>query len=171
MKRSGFLLGLLALATTAVIACNNDVTGLEPPSDPATETFAPSLGVDIPSMSRTADGVYYADVAVGTGPEVIATTDSVFLTYSGYLKDGTLFDSGTNVKFTLANVIPGFKSGLFGMKEGGRRKLVIPSALGYGSQSQRDPATGKITIPRQSTLVFDVHLLRVHNRPDTTSTT
>lgn len=171
MKRSGFLLGPIALTAAAVIACNNDVTGLEPPSDPATETFAPALGVDIPSMSRTADGVYFAEVAVGTGPEVIATTDSVFVTYSGYLKDGSLFDSGTNVKFTLANVIPGFKSGLFGMKEGGRRKLVIPSALGYGSQSQRDPATGKITIPRQSTLVFDVHLLRVHNPPDTTSTT
>lgn len=167
MKRYALLLAALV----ASASCNDDVTGLEPPSNPATETFAASLGVNIATMTRTPEGVYYADIVVGTGPEVKANTDSLFVTYSGYLKDGSLFDSGTNVKFTLGNVIPGFRTGLLGMKEGGRRKLVIPSELGYGSQSQRDPATGKITIPRQSTLVFDVQALRVHNPADTTSTT
>ena len=165
MKRYALLLA--ALVATA--SCNNVVTGLAPSSNPATETFAASLGVDIAAMSRTVDGVYFLEVATGTGPEVISTTDSLFVTYSGYLKDGTLFDAGTNVLFTLGNVIPGFRSGLFGMKEGGRRKLVIPSDLGYGSRSQRDPATGEITIPRQSTLIFDVHVLKVHNPADTTA--
>lgn len=159
MKRYGLLLA--ALVATA--SCNNDITGLEPPSNPATETFAASLGVDITTFSRTVDGVYYKDAVVGTGVEVITTSDSVRVTYSGYLKDGTLFDSGTNSKFIPAAVVQGFRSGLLGMKEGGRRKLVIPSELGYGSQTVRDPSTGNITIPRQSTLVFDVQLLKAYN--------
>lgn len=165
MKRYGLLLA--ALVATA--SCNNDITGLEPPSNPATETFAPSLGVDITTFSRTIDGVYYKDAVVGTGVEVITTSDSVRVTYSGYLKDGTLFDSGTNSKFVPAGVVQGFRSGLIGMKEGGRRKLVIPSELGYASQTVRDPSTGKITIPRQSTLVFDVQLLKAYN-PTTPAT-
>ncbi len=165
MKRYGLLLAVLI----ATASCNNEVTGLEPPSNPATETFAPSLGVDLTAFSKTSDGVYYKDAVVGTGTEVVTTTDSLRVTYSGYLKDGTLFDSGTNAKFVPAGVVPGFRSGLLGMKEGGRRKLVIPSELGYGSQSVRDPATGKITIPRQSTLVFDVQLLKAYN-PTTPAT-
>ena len=59
--------GLFAAALLSAAACNNEITGLEPPSNPATETFAPALGVDIPSMSQTSSGVYYRDVTVGTG--------------------------------------------------------------------------------------------------------
>lgn len=166
MKRYALLLaGLFAAA-----ACNNDITGLEPPSNPATETFAASLGIDLSTFSKTTDGVYYKDLVVGAGAVVKSATDSIRVTYSGYLKDGSLFDSGTNVKFIPASVVQGFRSGLQGMKEGGRRKLVIPSELGYGSRSRRDPATGKITIPRQSTLIFDVQLLKVFNPVDSTAT-
>jgi len=161
---------LLLAALVATAACNDDVTGLEPPSNPATETFDPSLAVDIATMSKTSDGVYYRDIIVGTGPEIASNTDSVFTTYAGFLKTGSLFDSGTNVRFLLGFVVPGFRSGLVGMKEGGRRKLVIPSELGYGAESLRDPATGQIKIPRQSTLVFDVQVLKVHNPAPTTTT-
>jgi len=155
---------LLAAATLiSVVACNNEITGLEPPSDPATETFAASLGVDIAAMSQTTSGVYYSDIVVGTGTEVTATTDSATVTYAGFLKDGRLFDSGSNTVFALdENLIQGFRDGMIGMKVGGKRKLVIPSELGYGNRTRRD-FSGGVSIPRQSTLVFDVEIANVVN--------
>lgn len=157
------------LALTAAISCNDEITGLEPPSDPTTETFAPSLGVNLSAMTKNESGVWYLDSAVGTGKPDTATTDSVTINYVGRLKDGTQFDAGTNVTFQTANVVVGMRTGLYGMKEGGKRKLVIPSALGYGAQAIRD-TNGAVKIPRQSTLVFDVDLLKVFNRADTTKT-
>lgn len=160
-----------ALALVAAIACNNEITGLEPPSDPATETFAASLNVNIAQMTRLPSGNYIQDISSGTGDEVKVETDTVWVSYSGYLKDGTLFDSGTNAKFIPAGLIAGFQNGLIGMKVGGERLIVIPSEQGYGSQTQRNPATGKITIPRQSTLIFRVSLLKLHTPTSGTGTT
>ena len=85
----------------------------------------------------------------------------MWVTYAGYLKDGKLFDSGANAKFVPATLVTGFREGMVGMKEGGRRKIVIPSELGYGGVSLRD-ADNKIKIPRQSTLIFDIDLLKLH---------
>ena len=170
MKRQHFLSGAAALLVLIGSAsCNGDVVGLGPPSNPATETFAPSLGVDIAQMTRLDNGVYYKDIVVGTGLTLADTAVSFNVTYAGYLKDGTLFDSGTDSKLTLSSLVPGFRSGVLGMKEGGRRKLVIPSEQGYGGHSVRSPSTGKILIPRQSTLIFDVELLKVTNPPPPTT--
>jgi FKBP-type peptidyl-prolyl cis-trans isomerase FkpA len=160
MKRYQFLVVALLAA-----ACNDKITGLGPPSDPTKETFAASLGVDLSQMSKK-DGVYYKDLVIGTGAEVTDTVVSVNVTYAAYLKDGKLFDSGTNVSFSPSGVIPGFRSGLLGMKEGGKRKVVIPSSLGYGGQSIRN-TDNTIKIPRQSTLVFDLEVVKVTN-PTTT---
>lgn len=159
MKPQALLLFASLLSTAG---CNDDITGLEPPSDPATETFAPALGVNISAMTRTTEGVYYLDQVVGTGTEVTATTDSLRATYAGYLKDGKLFDSGTNARFQPIELIEGFRKGMIGMKAGGKRKLVIPSALGYGATTLKN-TDGTTKIPRQSTLVFDVEVLAVHN--------
>ena len=158
-----------AIALMAALACNNDITGLEPPSNPATETFAASLNVNIPQMTKMPNGVYIQDLTVGSGAEIVAATDSVWVNYAGYLKDGKLIDSGNNVKFIPLNLIKGFSTGMVGMKVGGERLIVIPSELGYGSVTQREPATGKTRIPRQSTLVFRVTLLKLHT-PTTTGT-
>ena len=166
MKRLALLIG--ALLSTA--ACNHEVTGLGPPSDPATETFAASLGVNIAQMTRLPNGVYIQDIIVGTGDSVTSRTDTVRVTYSGFIKTGYMFDSGTNVMFLPAVLVPGFREGMMGMRVGGRRRIVIPSALGYGPTSIKDPS-GKIEIPRQSTLIFNVELLRVHNAEPTTTTT
>lgn len=160
-----------AVALVAAIGCNNEITGLEPPSDPATETFAPALNVNIAQMTRLPNGVYIRDITVGTGDEVVAKTDTVWVNYSVFLKDGKLVDSGNNSKFEPANVIKGFSSGMVGMKVGGERLIVIPSELGYGSQTQRQPGTGVIRIPRQSTLVFRVTLLKLHTADSGTGTT
>jgi FKBP-type peptidyl-prolyl cis-trans isomerase len=165
MKQYVLLLASLAL----VAACNHEITGLEPPSDPATETFAAALGVDLSQMTRLPNGVYYKDLVLGTGAEVTDTAVSVNVTYAAFLKDGKLVDSGTNSSFVLGQVIAGVRSGLLGMKEGGKRKVVIPSAQAYGGRSQRDNA-GKILVPRQSTLVFDLEVVTVVNpTPSTTS--
>ena len=171
MKSSVLLLAASLLATAA---CNDDITGLEPPSDPATETFAPSLGVNIASMSRTPEGVYYLDKVLGTGAEITEDTDSIRVTYALYLKDGKLVESGTNVRFLPDAVIPGFRIGLRGVKQGGKRKLVIPSELGYGRFTQYQITNGQVTsirIPRQSTLIFDIEVLAVYNPPPPTTPT
>lgn len=166
MKRLTVLAALVAC--TAALACNDEITGLGPPSDPATETFAPSLNVDIASMTKLPSGVYIRDVITGTGDSVTSRTDTVWVTYTGYLKTGDQFDSGVNSRFNPAGTVTGFREGLQGMRVGGRRTIVIPSALGYGGTSVKNES-GKIIIPRQSTLVFQVELLRVHNVPPPTT--
>jgi FKBP-type peptidyl-prolyl cis-trans isomerase len=166
MKPISLVLALLVAASS----CNNEITGLGPPSDPATETFDPSLNVNIATMTKLAGGTYIRDRVVGTGDSVKATTDTVWVTYSGRLKDGKLFDSGNNTRFEPSQVVAGFRAGLINMRVGGRRQFVIPSEQGFGERS-RFGSDGKISIPRQSTLIFDVQLLKVHTPADSTTPT
>jgi FKBP-type peptidyl-prolyl cis-trans isomerase len=100
------------------------------------------------------------DEVVGTGTEV-KVGDTISVKYTGTLTDGTIFDStdkhgGTPATFTLAKgqLIDGWVQGIPGMKVGGKRKLVIPPALGYGAQ-----ANG--SIPANSTLIFEIELTDV----------
>ncbi len=159
-------LAFLLLAIGAAAGCNGNVLGAGTPSDPATETFASSLNIDISSFARTESGVYYKDIRVGTG-DVAEAADQVTITYAGYLaKDGKLFDSeSTPTKESLARFIQGFRDGIIGMRAGGVRRLVIPSALAYGWQGAPD---APVPIPRNATLVFDVELFAV-TKPATTT--
>lgn len=99
------------------------------------------------------------DSQVGTGAEAV-DGKKIKVHYTGTLTNGTKFDSsvdrGTPFEFVLGahQVIEGWDKGFAGMKVGGKRKLVIPPSMGYGSQ-----ATG--SIPANSTLIFDVELLDV----------
>jgi FKBP-type peptidyl-prolyl cis-trans isomerase len=157
MKHSFLILAVVAVAAS----CNSDVVGLEPPSNPATETFDPSLNVNISQMTLLPGGTYIRDIVVGTGAAVEATTDTVWLTYTGRIKTGKLFDIGNNARFLLPVLVPGMRAGLIGMQVGGKRQLVIPSDQGYGATSIRG-SDDKILIPRQSTLIFEVDLLKLH---------
>ncbi|MFN2383117.1 MAG: FKBP-type peptidyl-prolyl cis-trans isomerase [Gemmatimonadota bacterium] len=100
------------------------------------------------------------DETVGTGAEA-AAGKRVSVHYSGWLTDGTPFDSSRQRNepfgFTLGagEVIPGWDEGVAGMKVGGRRMLVIPADIAYGAEG----AGG--VIPPNATLVFDVELLGV----------
>lgn len=161
MKR---ILILTALAVAG--ACNNQVTGLGPPSDPATETFDPALGVTISQMTKLESGVYIQDLIVGSQDEIVQRTDTVWVTYTGFLKDGEEFDSGVNTRLITNGIVSGLALGMIGMKVGGRRLIVIPSALGYGEESVTQPGTVDPVIPRQSTLVFRIELLRLHTPPE-----
>ena len=106
----------------------------------------------------TASGLRYVDLAVGDGPSP-QPTDTVEVHYTGWLPDGTKFDSsvdrGTPTTFPLNGVIKGWTEGVGSMKVGGKRKLIIPPDLGYGSRG----VPGRI--PPNSTLVFDVELLAI----------
>jgi len=100
------------------------------------------------------------DVIVGTGAEA-KNGDVVSINYIGALEDGKEFDSSYKrnrpFEFTLGagQVIPGFDLGVSGMKVGGKRTVVIPPELGYGSRSMA-------VIPPDSTLKFTVELLSVN---------
>lgn len=107
------------------------------------------------------DQLQIIDESVGTGATA-ETGDSVTVNYVGSLTDGTVFDASANhgtAGFTFnlgaGQVIKGWDQGIVGMKEGGKRKLVIPAALAYGEQ-----AIGNV-IPANSTLVFEVELVKV----------
>lgn len=132
------------------------------PSNPATETFAASLGVNISQMTKKSDALYIQDLVVGTGTEA-ANGRTLQVTYTGWLVNGTQFDSNvgkSTFSFVLGDqgplgVIAGWNLGLVGMKAGGKRRLVIGSDLAYGP-SGRAPAIGP-----NSTLVFDVIVVSV----------
>jgi peptidylprolyl isomerase len=107
----------------------------------------------------TPSGLGYIEILVGTGDSP-KTGDKVTVHYSGFLTDGKKFDSsvdrGQPFTFTIGRgqVIKGWDEGVMSMKVGGKRKLIIPPQLGYGSRG----AGG--VIPPNAELIFDVELLR-----------
>ncbi len=108
----------------------------------------------------TDTGLKYADLVEGDG-ERAASGRKVKVHYTGWLSDGTRFDSSHDrdqpLSFMLGKgqVIRGWEEGVAGMAVGGRRKLTIPPQLGYGQRG----AGG--VIPPNATLVFEVELLDV----------
>ena len=100
------------------------------------------------------------DLKVGTG-KAAASGNKITVNYIGTLKDGTKFDSsydsGRPFSFSLGagEVIPGWDQGVVGMREGGKRKLIIPATLAYGDQSPSPK------IPPNSDLIFEIELISV----------
>ena len=100
------------------------------------------------------------DLVVGEG-ETLKEGDSAVMHYTGWLTDGTKFDSSYDrdqpfeVKIGAGYVIKGWDMGIPGMKIGGKRKLTIPPDLGYGRYGV-DP-----DIPGDATLIFEVELLKI----------
>ena len=113
-------------------------------------------------MTTTDSGLQYGVLKPGAKEPGPSAEDMVRVHYTGWLTDGTQFDSshdrGQPAKFQVSGVIKGWTEALQLMTPGARYKLVIPPELGYGAQE-----TGNI--PPNSTLVFDVELLEVINLP------
>ncbi len=96
-------------------------------------------------------------VKEGTGPSP-TDTDIALIKYEGKLDNGTVFDAAPQAPMPVAGTVPGFSEALKRMKKGGKYKVVIPPELGYGAEAKRDPS-GKVVLPANSTLHFDVELL------------
>jgi FKBP-type peptidyl-prolyl cis-trans isomerase FkpA len=111
----------------------------------------------------TKSGLNYEELQVGNGDEA-KPGDTVEVHYTGWLKNGTKFDSskdrGRPFSFALGagRVIKGWDEGVAGMKVGGKRKLVIPPELGYGTRGAGN------SIPPDAQLTFEVELLKINKK-------
>ena len=145
--------GLTALlvAWPALHGCGDSLTGPESVQD--TE-FAASLGINLAAMTRTSSGLYYEDITEGAG-DPAAAGDDARVAYTGWLADGTQFDTGEfEFRLGAGQVVPGFDEGVQGMRAGGVRRIVIPPELGYGSR-------GSGPVPPNAVMIFRIELLSI----------
>ncbi len=153
------LVASLALA----VACGSSEKETTAPSVTPVATAA-QTGGGPPSLSAqptvTDSGLKIIDIKIGSGDEA-QQGKTVSVHYTGWLADGTKFDSSLDraqpLSFVLGagQMIPGFDEGVAGMKVGGERRLIIPPNLAYGAQG-RPPR-----IPANAELTFDVQLVTV----------
>ncbi|OGG49240.1 hypothetical protein A3G63_01275 [Candidatus Kaiserbacteria bacterium RIFCSPLOWO2_12_FULL_52_8] len=157
--------GIAVALALAVIALFFIVPGMSPFGDieqsqqAAALTTDPNQAASTTMPTDTTNQLQVTEVSVGTGVTA-EPGDRVTVNYVGSLTSGVIFDKSSNNGFTftlgIGEVIKGWDEGVAGMKEGGKRHLVIPAALAYGNQE-----VGGGIIPANSTLVFDVELLKV----------
>ena len=159
-RRAGFV--LLAIVAGAIAACaggsssGSGASGGPVPiaSDVERATFAPSLGIHLDSMSRRPSGLYVQDLETGTGA-VVTRGRTAVVRYTGWLPDGTEIDSGEiSVSVGSHQTIPAWEEALLGMRVGGKRRIVTPPNLAYGSRGAGD-------IPPNAVLVFEMRVTDV----------
>jgi peptidylprolyl isomerase len=151
------------LATPAPATSAAAATALPSSCTPAPAVTAPAADsfTDTVCLTTLPDGLQFGDVVTGTGATP-ATGKTLTADYTGWLSNGTMFDTShkagaSPITFVMgdpAGVIAGWNEGLLTMHVGGKRRLVIPPALGYGS-------TSRGSIPPNATLTFEVTLLSV----------
>jgi FKBP-type peptidyl-prolyl cis-trans isomerase FkpA len=147
---------LFAFAFIIIIAasCDTDTTDYGPIDKKIIEDY---LSENNLTAQSTASGLYYILDKQG-GANAPNINSVVVANYKGYLTDGTVFDeskTGSPATFALKAVIPGWQEGLQLIGVKGKIKLLIPSALGYGS-------TAKTNIPANSVLIFDIELVEFY---------
>ncbi len=148
----------LPVALALLAGCGSDNTA---PSVPTIEetTFDPSLGVDLTTFTKNASGLYFKELVVGAGT-LAQDGRQVAVRYKGQLPNAFVFDENPPPKPVFAfllgagQVVPGFDQGTRGMRIGGKRQVIIPPALGYGSR-------GSGSIPSNAILIFTIDLISV----------
>jgi FKBP-type peptidyl-prolyl cis-trans isomerase len=134
----------------------------------ASVAYADGESASPATMVTTASGLQYIDNVVGNG-EPAKAGDTVSVQYTGWIQKadgnkGLMFDTsrdiGRPIEFRLGRhkVIEGWEEGISGMRVGGKRTLVIPSALAYGKRGM-----GAIVLPNQN-LIFEVELVGIRAR-------
>jgi len=122
------------------------------------QQFVAGRQADIATGQTSASGLWHVEVQPGTGGSP-KPTDRGKVHYTGWLPDGTQFDSsrdrGQPAVFPLNRVIAGWTEGVAAMKVGAKRYLIIPPDLGYGAYGAPP------VIPPDATLVFEVELLAI----------
>lgn len=151
----------------AVAQLSPSPTGGESPSPtpPEGQTPAATPPSNPPALQGeevvTASGLRYIEIAEGSG-DFPSSGDEVFVHYAGWLAEsGSLIDSSFGqdpISFTIGAdppmVIAGWEEGLLSLREGGKRRLILPPELGYGDEFRPG-------VPANSTLIFDVELIEV----------
>jgi len=145
----GSVIGVIVLLVLVLVGV--DYFQNQTSSEPSVDTTT--------GMTTTASGLQYQDLVLGEGPAA-QNGNTVSVHYTGWLEDGTQFDSsvgGEPFEFVLGTggVIQGWEEGIAGMQAGGQRKLIIPPELAYGANGY-----GSV-IPPNATLTFDVELLEI----------
>ncbi len=161
---------ILALTVLLAVGCNSETAEEETAVDDATaveETTTTeateTAAAEEPEMFTKASGVRYQEMVLGTGAEAANGTRlechyTLWLGDSTGLVKGTKIDSsvdrGTPFNCTLGQgLIPGWTDGMIGMKEGGKRMIYVPWALGYGER-------GRGQIPPKNDLIFEIEFIR-----------
>lgn len=148
----------LALGAAGSAGCG-DTT---PDGSQVARSYAAELDVDLARMQQLPGGLHIRDTVEGEG-EPADSGQLVIVHYTGWLPDGTQFDSSRDrgqpfdIVIGTGQVIRGWDEGIPGMRPGGRRQLVIPPDMAYGADG-RPPV-----IPRNATLVFDVELIEARD--------
>ncbi|MES2305253.1 MAG: FKBP-type peptidyl-prolyl cis-trans isomerase [Gemmatimonadota bacterium] len=145
-----------ATDTTAVAVAPAPVAVAKDSATLETISYAPALNIDLAASTKLPSGMYIRDLKVGKGPAA-KTGMQVSANYAVYFTDGKLIetnDKGPPITFTLGTqgIIAGWNEGLVGMKVGGTRQLIVPSALAYGQ-------SGRGEIGPNTPLFFTVELL------------
>jgi FKBP-type peptidyl-prolyl cis-trans isomerase len=149
------LLSTGAGAALVLAACENPVE--RPDCTPIFNTVKETRG----DTAVTTTGLRYIETTAGTGGTVVSCRGAA-VSYRGTLTDSVEFAPLAGIRFTpgLAQVVAGFDQGVIGMRVGGTRRLIIPPDLGYGNVDRKD-ASGKVVIPANSTIIFDISALAV----------
>jgi FKBP-type peptidyl-prolyl cis-trans isomerase len=111
-------------------------------------------------------GLVIEEMSSGSGAQCMSAADTVTVHYRGTLENGEEFDSskgGKPITFPLSQLIEGWKQGIPGMKEGGKRKLTIPWQLAYGERAVKG-SDGSVIIPAKSNLIFEIELIKVKSK-------
>lgn len=135
-----------------------------------------NAGAGLP-VTTYPDGLKIVDLKAGSGA-VAKHGDSVSVQYTGWLASNChMFDTSRqpgrgafSVVIGAGSVIPGWDEGLQGMQAGGKRKLIIPSELGYGAQGSTNQQTGQVIIPPNSTLIFEIEMVSITPGPSPSPT-
>jgi FKBP-type peptidyl-prolyl cis-trans isomerase FkpA len=147
------LLGLVG----AVSGCSETEYVIPEPLDVGEVQWASSLGINLSDFTRMSDGTWIREDAPGTG-DPSAVGDLLRVEYYGWLPDGRPFDSSIGrgplaFRLRIDRMIPGFETGVTGLKRTGRRLILVPPDMAYGAF----PPVGS-PIPPNSWLVFQVTL-------------